>query len=312
MTQTHERTGLVRSVTGIRADDEHGDGRSFTGYGAVFNSPTRIDSWEGRFDEQFAPGAFAKTIREQTPKFQFDHGHHPLIGSVPIGKITSIVEDERGLLVEARLGKHLFIDLIQEAIETEAIDGMSIRFSVVREEWRDRNGQVVPADEVDELLWETRRDDADRGPLLRTITEAKLDEVGPVVWPAYADTTAGVRSAEPVTIDPARLHEPAQRRALAELLLRAEAGEAAREGDSSDDEPQDTTEVAVEHSEEDTGPPQDTTDVAVEHEPESNTDDTPPTDAVDQARADEIDLLYTRALAQVRTERESTPPMKGL
>ena len=301
-----QRDELCRSVTFTRYDDEHGDGRTFKGYGAVFNSPTRIDSWEGRFDEQFAPGAFRKTLREKTPKFQFDHGRHPLIGSVPIGVITEISEDERGLDVEARLGKHLFIDFIQEALETGAITGMSIRFSVVREEWRDAMGQVVAAEDVEELLWQGRRGDGEV--LLRTILEAKLDEVGPVVWPAYEDTTAGVRS-DPVTIDPARLHEPEQRRLLAELLLRSE--QAAREGDSSDDEPQDTPEWAVEHSEDDTDAPQSTPDGAAEHEPETP-DDPAPTDAVDAARAAEEHRLYADALAEVATTREMTPPMKGI
>lgn len=301
----HQRADLCRSVPFTRSD-EHGDGRTFTGYGAVFNSPTRIDSWEGRFDEQFAPGAFRKTLRERTPKFQFDHGRHSLIGSVPIGKITSISEDERGLAVEARLGRHLFIDLIQEAIETGAIDGMSIRFTVVREEWRDKHGQPVPAEEVDELLWSN---DTERGPLLRTILEAKLDEVGPVVWPAYQDTTAGVRSADPVTIDPARLNEPEQRRLLAELLLRAESQEeTAREGDSSDEEPQDTTEVDVEHSEDDTASPADT-DQVVDHEATTTEEDPAPTDGVDEARAAEIEALYASALAEVKATRDATPSL---
>lgn len=304
MTKPHSRSDLCRSVSFTRDDDEHGDGRTFKGYGAVFNSPTRIDSWEGCFDEQFAPGSFRKTLRERTPKFQFDHGRHPMIGSVPIGTITAISEDERGLDVEARLGRHLFIDLVQEALASGAIDGMSIRFSVIREEWRDRNGQIVQPDEVDEILWSRKHE---RGPLLRTILEAKLDEVGPVVWPAYQDTTAGVRS-EPITIDPTRLHEPEQRRLLAELLLRSEQD--AREGNSSEDEPQDTTEVDVEHSEEDTDAPQDA-DQAVEHAPDSITE-TPPVDHVDQVRAAEDELFFARALAEVGQAWESTPPMKGL
>ncbi|HNP58100.1 MAG TPA: HK97 family phage prohead protease [Gordonia sp. (in: high G+C Gram-positive bacteria)] len=311
--QQHPRTDLLRTVSFTRSDDDdHGDGRTFTGYGAVFNSPTTIDSWEGCFQEQFVQGAFRKTIRERTPKFQFDHGRHPLIGSVPIGTITSITEDERGLLVEARLGKHTFIDFIQEALETEAIDGMSIRFSVIREEWRDRHGNLVPADEVDELLW---TDDPERCPLMRTITEAKLDEVGPVVWPAYQDTTAGVRTTTggPVTIYPDRLHEPEQRRLLAKLLLRAEAQEEniTREGEPSDDEPQDTPPGDVEHSEEDTDAPQDA-DQVVEHEPESNPEDPAPTDRVDDVRAAEEELFFARALADIRRTQESTPPMKGL
>ncbi|GFG83382.1 HK97 family phage prohead protease [Mycolicibacter algericus] len=304
----HARSDLCRFVEFERADgDINGDGRTFRGYGAVFNSPTRIDSWEGRFDEQFAPSAFRKTIRENTPKFQFDHGRHPLIGSVPIGVITSIAEDERGLDVQARLGQHLFIDFIQEALSTGAINGMSIRFSVVREEWRDATGSVVPADEVDERLWNGRRGDDE--PLLRTILEAKLTEVGPVVWPAYTDTTAGVRSAEPVTIDPARLDEPEQRRLLAELLLRSE--QIAQQGDSSDDEPQDTTDVGVEHSEDDTGTPPGTTEDDG-HESETPEEHPAPTDDVDAARAAEEERLFADALAEVANLRDSTPPMKGI
>ncbi len=306
-TKKHERADLRRSVPFTRAaDDDHGDGRTFTGYGAVFNSPTRIDSWEGRFDEQFAPGAFRKTIRERTPKFQFDHGHHSLIGSVPIGTINSLIEDERGLLVEARLGKHLFIDFIQEAIETGAIDGMSIRFSVVREEWRDENGIVVPPTEVDDALWT-----GERGILLRTIQEAKLAEVGPVVWPAYKDTTAGVRSMEPVTIDPSRLNEPGERRRLAELLFRAEEQDA-QQGEPSNDEPQDPAgDVDVEHSGEDVEESQ-STDEAAEHESDKSTDDPEVDDdgdEVDATRAAEIDRLYDQALAEVVATRDSTPPI---
>ena len=180
------------SVTRESTDGAAADGRSFEGYAAVFNSPTRIDSWEGAFDEQIAPGAFERSLTQRTPKFQFDHGHHPLIGSIPIGTITDIREDQRGLFVSARLGQHMIIDLVREAIATGAIDGMSFRFSVVREEWRDRNGKQVNSDEELQRLMYGR--EPERLPLLRTLQEINVAEVGPVVWPAYASTTAAVRS----------------------------------------------------------------------------------------------------------------------
>jgi uncharacterized protein len=188
------RTDVCRSVpfTLTRDGESDDDGLTFEGYGAVFNSPTRIDSWEGTFDEQIAPGAFRKSLSERTPKFQFDHGHHPLIGSVPIGAITDIHEDDRGLYVQARLGQHILIDLIREAISTGAIDGMSFRFSTVRDSWQDRNGKPVKSD--DELRRLLYGEEPERLPLLRTLKEVKVAEVGPVVWPAYSDTTAGVRS----------------------------------------------------------------------------------------------------------------------
>lgn len=303
------RENVCRSVPfTVTREDEPGDGRDFAGYGAVFNSPTRIDSWEGTFDEVIAPGAFRKSLRERTPKFQFDHGHHPLIGSVPIGVISDIREDDNGLYVEARLGQHILIDLIREALETGAIDGMSFRFSVVRDEWRDGDGKLVKPEDVDEALWS-----GSRGVLVRTLKEVKVAEVGPVVWPAYADTTAGVRSAGVVEIDGARLNEPEQRRRLGELLLRAEAAEeiAPDGGERSDDEPQDTPGGAVEHSDEDTDEPQPTSDEAGEHAPES-TPEPAPTDEVDDSLRAAEERLFTEALAEVRTARESTPPMKGL
>jgi hypothetical protein len=69
---------------------------------------------------------------------------------------------------------------VREAIQSGAIDGMSFRFSVVRDQWAD--GKKMPS---------------------RTINEVKLYELGPVVFPAYAATSVGVRDAEDVdTSDP--------------------------------------------------------------------------------------------------------------
>lgn len=310
--KTPPRDDVCRSVpfTLTRDGDGTTDGLTFEGYGAVFNSPTRIDSWEGTFDEQIAPGAFRKSLRERTPKFQFDHGHHPLIGSIPIGTISDIQEDDRGLFVQARLGQHIIIDLIREAISTGAIDGMSFRFSVVRDEWADKNGKVIKTEsELSSLLW---GEEPERLPLLRTLKEVKVAEVGPVVWPAYADTSAAVRSAGTVTIDEARLHEPEQQRLLAELLMRADAAtESAPDRGESDEEPQDTPDGAVEHSDEDTDEPRSTPDGAGEHSQESETDDPEP-DAAADARAALSDKLFADALDFVRLTRESTPPMKGV
>lgn len=299
--KTPPRDDVCRSVpfTLTREGEGEDDGLTFEGYGAVFNSPTRINSWEGMFDEQIAPGAFRKSLRERTPKFQFDHGHHSLIGSVPIGVIEDIHEDDRGLYVSARLGRHILIDLIREAISTGAIDGMSFRFSVVRDEWRDAEGKIVKPDDVEEALWT-----GSRGVLLRTLKEVKVAEVGPVVWPAYADTSASVRSAGTVEIDASRLNEPEQRARLAELLLRADAVDSAPERGESDDEPQDTPGGAVEHSDKDTDEPRSTPDGAGEHSTDSTTE-TPAQKAEER--------LFTDALSEVYAALDSTPlSEKGL
>lgn len=163
------KSNVCRAATfETRADS---DGFTLEGYAAVFDSPTRIDSWEGRFDEVIARGAFAKTISERKPVLQFDHGRDAATGSVPIGAIEEVREDDRGLFVRARLHDNARVEPIRQAIASGAIDGMSFRFRVTREEW-----------------------DESADTPLRTIRELELYEAGPVVFPAYESTTVGVRS----------------------------------------------------------------------------------------------------------------------
>ena len=156
-------------VTRAEADD---DGLTLEGYAAVFDSPTLIDSWEGTFTESIQRGAFAKTISERTPVMQFDHGTHPLIGSIPLGVIRSIREDDHGLFVRARLSDNWLIQPIRDAILDGAVNGMSFRFRVIQDKWN-------------------REDD----PPHRTLVEVSAPELGPVVFPAYEDTDVGVRDA---------------------------------------------------------------------------------------------------------------------
>lgn len=174
----------------LRADDEAGDGLTLDGIAATFGQSTEIDSWEGVFSEQIRKGAFRKTLRENTPVMQFDHGHHPLIGSIPIGAITDLRETDEGLAVQARLSDNWLIQPVRDAIAERSITGMSFRFSVVREEWHDAAGKRVRPDELDALLWAP----GERGPLMRTLVEVRLHELGPVVFPAYASTSVGVRA----------------------------------------------------------------------------------------------------------------------
>jgi hypothetical protein len=150
------------------------DGLNFSGYAAVFDTPTRIDSWEGEFDEQIAQGAFARTLREKTPVLMFEHGRHPLVGSMPLGVINNAYEDSQGLFVEARLTDNWLIQPVRDAVEAGAISGMSFRFSVPEggDKWEQDNRDVP----------------------LRTLTDLDVRELGPVVFPAYEPTTAQVRS----------------------------------------------------------------------------------------------------------------------
>lgn len=171
-----ERKAVQRDVEfELRSIDE-GDGLTLSGYAAVFDTPTRIDSWEGRFDEVIARGAFRKTISERMPILQWNHGNDPAIGQVPIGAIKTIREDARGLFIEARLHDNDHVRPIRDAIASGAVTGMSFRFQVIRDAWDDL--PEVP---------------------VRTVKEVRLLEAGPVAFPAYEATTVGVRDADPAT-----------------------------------------------------------------------------------------------------------------
>lgn len=216
------REDLTRMVPFVvRADEGSagGDGCTLDGYGAVFDAETEIDSWEGTFREALARGSFKRTLRERTPRMQFDHGRHPLIGSIPIGTFDQGYpqEDDQGLRCVGRLLDNWLIQPVREAIAAGAIDGMSFRFTVLRETWTMPDGnKLTDPRTIAEFLWHPPED----GLLLRTIQEVKLSEVGPVVWPAYEQTTVGVRTG---LIDLARLHEPGMRSLLARAVLMVDA-----------------------------------------------------------------------------------------
>jgi HK97 family phage prohead protease len=220
---------LMRSVPfEMRADaDADGDGLTLDGYGAVFGTPTRIDSWEGTFDEDISRGAFKKSLAERTPVLQFDHGRHPMVGSIPLGSFETLREDEQGLHVVARLHDNWLVQPVRDAIKSQAIPGMSFRFSVVKDEWRDAGGKLVKPEELELRLM---RSDPSRPEtiLKRTLKEVRLYEVGPVVFPAYAETSVGVRSRELVSL----LTDPQVRAEVARALVGTPSESSEAEGAS--------------------------------------------------------------------------------
>jgi HK97 family phage prohead protease len=158
----------------LRSDASDGDGLTLEGYAAVFDSPTFISDRLGEYEETIAPGAFKRSVNARKPVLQFDHGQHPVLGSVPIGAIEALAEDSRGLFVRARLFDNWMTQPVRDAITAGAIDGMSFRFETIRDAREN---------------WESL--DGDRK---RTLQEVRLHELGPVVFPAYQDTSVALRS----------------------------------------------------------------------------------------------------------------------
>lgn len=199
---------LFRSVE-FRAEPS-ADGLTLEGYAAVFNAETVINSWEGNFREQIAKGAFARTINAGTPILQFDHGQHPMIGSMPLGVIKTIREDTHGLFIRARLSDNWLVQPVRDAIRDGAITGMSFRFQVVKD--------VVTRGAQGELP-------------LRTIQEVKLFEAGPVVFPAYAETSVGVRTRAVLTA----ISDPEVRAELARALMNGTVADLETPADTAPD-----------------------------------------------------------------------------
>ncbi|MFW5415118.1 HK97 family phage prohead protease [Nocardiopsis sp. CNT-189] len=253
--------------------DAAGDGLTLDGFAAVFNRETIVDSWEGRFREKISPGAMKKSFRENPPRIQFDHGRHPLIGSIPIASLERIAEEtdeelapEGGAHVVGRLHDNWLIEPVRDAIASQSVNGMSFRFGVVRQRWYDASGkEIKDEDQLMEALFRSWMEDVpDEELILRDLKELRVPEVGPVVWPAYMDTSVGVRS---TVIDLGKIHEPETRRDLARAVLLADAVEQAPEdeatppatGDRDDDaEPADGHKAPEQRHTEETNEPQPT------------------------------------------------------
>lgn len=181
----HTRTyGFVPDSLEVRNEgvDAPGDGWTLSGMAVVYDAPTRIADFLGEYEEIIRPGAAARSLAARTPVLQFDHGNHPMVGSLPIGSPTW-TETNEGVHVHAPLFRNWLVEPVRDAIAMRAITGMSFRFSVPNggDMWTPRDGQLE----------------------LREITDFDMYEGGPVVFPAYPQTTADMRGDTDVPSGPA-------------------------------------------------------------------------------------------------------------
>ena len=169
------------------------DKMTFTGYAAVFNSPSQPLP----FTEYIAPGAFKRSLKSRNEvKMFMNHNMDHVLASTR-SKTLKLIEDSKGLLAEAKLpetsvGKDLSI-LMQRG----DVNSMSFGFT-------------VPA----------QGDDWSQDGMTRTLKEIRLHEVSIVTgFPAYEATTANVRS---IDILATRINIDADD--LADAMLRLEEG----------------------------------------------------------------------------------------
>ena len=165
---------------------ETGDGMTFEGYAAVFNSESED---LGGFREYIAPGAFKRSLQSRNEvKLLWNHDAGEPLASVRGGTLK-LTEDDRGLKVEARLANTSRGRDVAELIRSKTIDSMSFGFSVIKDTWE---GNV------------------------RTLNAVRLFEISLVSFPAYQATagTVSVRSSNTIDADQ-----------LADALFKLESGE---------------------------------------------------------------------------------------
>lgn len=144
------------------------DKRVLVGYAAVFE---RLANIGGYFKEQIAPGAFTEAIGGDI-RALVDHDPGRVVGRTKSGTLR-LSEDGVGLRVEIDVPDTTDGNDLWVLVERGDISGMSFGFRVTKETW-DETGDIP----------------------VRTIQALELMEVSAVAWPAYDDTTIGVRSLE--------------------------------------------------------------------------------------------------------------------
>jgi HK97 family phage prohead protease len=148
---------------------ENGDGMTFTGYAAVFNSPSEPLP----FIERIAPGAFKRSLKARNDiKLLWNHDTGSVLGSTRAGTLK-LEEDNYGLRVTAVLPPTTLGNDVKTLVQRGDVSAMSFGFSVPA------NGDTWNAEGTE-----------------RTLKSVRIHEVSIVAFPAYSQTagTASVRS----------------------------------------------------------------------------------------------------------------------
>ena len=141
------------------------------GYSALFKSEAVIYDL---FRESIEPGAFAPTIAKgQRVVSLFNHDANYVLGSTSSGTLR-LREDATGLWMEVEPPDTQVGRDVVEYIRRGDVEGQSFMFEIVRQKWTFAQNKG----EMD----------------LRVIEEVNLMECGPVLFPAYQDTSVGLRS----------------------------------------------------------------------------------------------------------------------
>ncbi|MBA7481239.1 MAG: HK97 family phage prohead protease [Dehalococcoidia bacterium] len=153
----------------IRSED---DKPKIKGHAAVFNKLSEPLIWG--FQEQIAPGAFARTIKKADIRSLFNHDPNYILGRNKSGTLV-LEEDEKGLAIEIDPPDTSYARDLMVSIKRGDITQMSFAFQVHGEKGES---------------W----DNSNPKKFIRTLLDVDLFDVSPVTYPAYPTTDVKVRS----------------------------------------------------------------------------------------------------------------------
>jgi len=168
-----ERRFISADDLEVRADD---GSPKIAGYAARFGKWTNIGGYNmGGYMERIKAGAFADSIKEDRVKALFNHDPNIVLGDTENGSL-GLSEDRKGLFMEsAPPGTQAANDVVA-LIDERYITGQSFGFTALEDKWETKEVDGAPMEH-------------------RTVTKARLYDVGPVTFPAYDMTDITVRSA---------------------------------------------------------------------------------------------------------------------
>ena len=171
----HEELKVERRYLSMNVesrDEEGGDGKTVEGYAAVFNADADL----GGFTERIEPGAFDAALAD--PKLDvaalFNHDQNQILARNRGGEGNlELWTDDKGLKYRFKLGDQSYAQDLAINLRMGLVNQSSFAFSIKEDEWGMRDG----------------RDH-------RTIKAVQLHDISPVVFPAYQEATASIRSQE--------------------------------------------------------------------------------------------------------------------
>lgn len=168
-----ERRNLTRS-SAVRLETREDGQKRISGVASVFydGTPnTEYELWPG-LHERIAPGAFERALKEQHDvRALFNHDSNLVLGRTKSGTLRLSVTRE-GLAYEVEPADTTAYRDTVAHLERGDVDGSSFAFQVTREEWSYDSKRKID---------------------VREIKDVQLYDVGPVTYPAYEASSAGLR-----------------------------------------------------------------------------------------------------------------------